>query len=288
MENTNETNQAEMVTNNKPKKRNYKKNYSKKSNSTTETKKVVKNKNKKNEKDNYKDKAPGNKSILDFNFKPSKLKIIALGGLDEIGKNITVFEYEDEMVIVDCGLEFPDDDMLGVDIVIPDFTYLVKNVNKIKGLFITHGHEDHIGSIPYLLKEINIPIYATKLTIKLIEHKLQEHHLLQNAKLNVVEQGDIVNAGKMSVEFIRSTHSIPDACMLAIHTPAGVVLHTGDFKVDYTPMDGKAIDMQRIAELGKQGILAMLSDSTNSERKGFTLSESTLENSCCNILIKCS
>ena len=276
MENTNETNQAEMVTNNKPKKRNYKKNYSKKSNSTTETKKVVKNKNKKNEKDNYKDKAPGNKSILDFNFKPSKLKIIALGGLDEIGKNITVFEYEDEMVIVDCGLEFPDDDMLGVDIVIPDFTYLVKNVNKIKGLFITHGHEDHIGSIPYLLKEINIPIYATKLTIKLIEHKLQEHHLLQNAKLNVVEQGDIVNAGKMSVEFIRSTHSIPDACMLAIHTPAGVVLHTGDFKVDYTPMDGKAIDMQRIAELGKQGILAMLSDSTNSERKGFTLSESTL------------
>ena len=276
MENTNETNQTEMVQNNKPKKRNYKKNYSKKSNSTTETKKAVKNKNKKNEKDNYKDKAPGNKSILDFNFKPSKLKIIALGGLDEIGKNITVFEYEDEMVIVDCGLEFPDDDMLGVDIVIPDFTYLVKNVNKIKGLFITHGHEDHIGSIPYLLKEINIPIYATKLTIKLIEHKLQEHHLLQNAKLNVVEQGDIVNAGKMSVEFIRSTHSIPDACMLAIHTPAGVVLHTGDFKVDYTPMDGKAIDMQRIAELGKQGILAMLSDSTNSERKGFTLSESTL------------
>ena len=276
MENTNETNQTEMVQNNKPKKRNYKRNYSKKSNSTKETKKSVKNKNKKNEKDNYKDKAPGNKSILDFNFKPSKLKIIALGGLDEIGKNITVFEYEDEMVIVDCGLEFPDDDMLGVDIVIPDFTYLVKNVNKIKGLFITHGHEDHIGSIPYLLKEINIPIYATKLTIKLIEHKLQEHHLLQNAKLNVVEQGDIVNAGKMSVEFIQSTHSIPDACMLAIHTPAGVVLHTGDFKVDYTPMDGNTIDMQRIAELGKQGILAMLSDSTNSERKGFTLSESTL------------
>ena len=276
MENTNETNQAEMVTNNKPKKRNYKKNYSKKSNSSKETKKSVKNKNKKNEGVDLKDKAPGNKSILDFKFKPSKLKIIALGGLDEIGKNITVFEYEDEIVIVDCGLEFPDDDMLGVDIVIPDFTYLVKNVDKIKGLFITHGHEDHIGSIPYLLKEINIPIYATKLTIKLIEHKLQEHHLLQNAKLNVVEQGDIVNAGKMSVEFIRSTHSIPDACMLAIHTPAGVVLHTGDFKVDYTPMDGKAIDMQRIAELGKQGILAMLSDSTNSERKGFTLSESTL------------
>ena len=166
--------------------------------------------------------------------------------------------------------------MLGVDIVIPDFTYLVKNVDKIKGLFITHGHEDHIGSVPYLLKEINVPIYATKLTARLIEHKLQEHHLLANAKINVVNQGDIVNTGKMSVEFIQSTHSIPDSSMLAIHTPAGVVLHTGDFKVDYTPMDGQTIDMQRIAELGKQGILAMLSDSTNSERKGYTMSESSV------------
>ena len=217
-----------------------------------------------------------NKSILDFHFKPSKLKIIALGGLDEIGKNITVFEYENEMIIVDCGIEFPDDDMLGVDLVIPDFSYIVKNIDKCKGLFITHGHEDHIGSIPYLLKEVNIPIYGTKLTMKLIQHKLEEHHLMQNADLHIVEQGDIVDAGKMQVEFIRSSHSIPDSCMLAIHTPAGVVLHTGDFKVDYTPIDGQMMDLARIAELGSEGVLAMLSDSTNAERKGFTLSEKSI------------
>ena len=217
-----------------------------------------------------------NKSILDFHFKPSKLKIIALGGLDEIGKNITVFEYENEMIIVDCGIEFPDDDMLGVDLVIPDFSYIVKNIDRCKGLFITHGHEDHIGSIPYLLKEVNIPIYGTKLTMKLIQHKLEEHHLMQNADLHIVEQGDIVDTGKMQVEFIRSSHSIPDSCMLAIHTPAGVVLHTGDFKVDYTPIDGQMMDLARIAELGSEGVLAMLSDSTNAERKGFTLSEKSI------------
>ena len=217
-----------------------------------------------------------NKSILDFHFKPSKLKIIALGGLDEIGKNITVFEYENDMIIVDCGIEFPDDDMLGVDLVIPDFSYIVKNIDRCKGLFITHGHEDHIGSIPYLLKEVNIPIYGTKLTMKLIQHKLEEHHLMQNADLHVVEQGDIVDTGKMQVEFIRSSHSIPDSCMLAIHSPAGVVLHTGDFKVDYTPIDGQMMDLGRIAELGKEGVLAMLSDSTNAERKGFTLSEKSI------------
>ena len=217
-----------------------------------------------------------NKSILDFHFKPSKLKIIALGGLDEIGKNITVFEYENDMIIVDCGIEFPDDDMLGVDLVIPDFSYIVKNVDRCKGLFITHGHEDHIGSIPYLLKEVNIPIYGTKLTMKLIQHKLEEHHLMQNADLHVVEQGDIIDTGKMQVEFIRSSHSIPDSCMLAIHSPAGVVLHTGDFKVDYTPIDGQMMDLGRIAELGKEGVLAMLSDSTNAERKGFTLSEKSI------------
>ena len=217
-----------------------------------------------------------NKSILDFHFKPSKLKIIALGGLDEIGKNITVFEYENEMIIVDCGIEFPDDDMLGVDLVIPDFSYIVKNIDRCKGLFITHGHEDHIGSIPYLLKEVNVPIYGTKLTMKLIQHKLEEHHLMQNADLHIVEQGDIVDAGKMQVEFIRSSHSIPDSCMLAIHTPAGVVLHTGDFKVDYTPIDGQMMDLARIAELGSEGVLAMLSDSTNAERKGFTLSEKSI------------
>ncbi len=213
---------------------------------------------------------------LDFKFKKSNLKIIALGGLDEIGKNITVFEYENEIILVDCGLEFPDDDMLGVDLVIPDFTYLVKNQEKIKGLFITHGHEDHIGSIPYLLKQINIPIYATRLTAKLIEHKLEEHKLLATAKINVVEQGQTINAGKMQVEFIRSSHSIPDACMLAIHTPAGVVIHTGDFKVDYTPIDGQKMDLGRLAELGDQGVLALLSDSTNAERKGFTMSEKTI------------
>ena len=213
---------------------------------------------------------------LDFRFKKSNLKIIALGGLDEIGKNITVFEYEDEIILVDCGLEFPDDDMLGVDLVIPDFTYLVKNQDKIKGLFITHGHEDHIGSIPYLLKEVNIPIYATRLTAKLIEHKLEEHKLLSSAKINVVEQGQTINAGKMQVEFIRSSHSIPDACMLAIHTPAGTVIHTGDFKVDYTPIDGQKMDLGRLAELGDKGVLALLSDSTNAERKGFTMSERTI------------
>lgn len=219
----------------------------------------------------------GNGSILDLpTFKKSNLKIIALGGLDEIGKNITIFEYEDEIVLVDCGLEFPDDDMLGVDIVIPDVTYLVRNKNKIKGLFITHGHEDHIGAIPYVLKQVNMPIYATRLTAKLIEHKLEEHRLLRTTKLNIVEQGQIINAGKMSVEFIRSSHSIPDACMLAIHTPAGVVVHTGDFKVDYTPIDGQIIDFARLAELGSKGVLALLADSTNSERKGFTLSEKSI------------
>ena len=219
----------------------------------------------------------GNGSILDLpTFKKSNLKIIALGGLDEIGKNITIFEYEDEIVLVDCGLEFPDDDMLGVDIVIPDVTYLVRNKNKIKGLFITHGHEDHIGAIPYVLKQVNMPIYATRLTAKLIEHKLEEHRLLRTTKLNIVEQGQIINAGKMSVEFIRSSHSIPDACMLAIHTPAGVVVHTGDFKVDYTPIDGQIIDFARLAELGSKCVLALLADSTNSERKGFTLSEKSI------------
>ncbi len=238
------------------------------------TKKIIKN-----DKDENKvvKSRKGNGSILDLpTFKKSNLKIIALGGLDEIGKNITIFEYEDEIVLVDCGLEFPDDDMLGVDIVIPDVTYLVRNKNKIKGLFVTHGHEDHIGAIPYILKQVTMQIYATRLTAKLIEHKLEEHRLLRTTKLNIVEQGQIINAGKMSVEFISSSHSIPDACMLAIHTPAGVVVHTGDFKVDYTPIDGQIIDFARLAELGSKGVLALLADSTNSERKGFTLSEKSI------------
>ena len=210
-------------------------------------------------------------------FKEPRLKIIPLGGLHEIGKNITVFEYENEIIVVDCGLSFPEDDMLGVDLVIPDITYLEKNVKKIKGLVITHGHEDHIGSVPYLLKKINIPIYATKLAAGLIRNKLEEHKLLRSTKLIEVMQGETIKLGKnFKVEFIRSSHSIPDSVMLAITTPAGTVLHTGDFKVDYTPIDGKLMDFGRIAELGNQGILALMADSTNAERKGFTMSESSV------------
>ena len=213
---------------------------------------------------------------LNFQFKKSSLKIIPLGGLQEIGKNITVFEYKNEILLVDCGLEFPEDDMLGIDLVIPDISYLVKNQDKIKGLVITHGHEDHIGAIPYVLKQINVPIYATNLTVELIKNKLEEHNLLRSTKLHVVKQGQTINFGSMQVEFIRSNHSIPDAVMLAIHTPVGTILHTGDFKIDYTPIDDKVIDLGRIAELGNEGILALLSDSTNSERKGYTMSESSV------------
>ncbi len=243
----------------------------------TTHKSLISKENKEHYKEGYKSrKVQGNKSILDFKFKPSNLKIIALGGLDEIGKNITVFEYEDEIVLVDCGLEFPEDDMLGVDLVIPDVTYLIRNKEKIKGLVITHGHEDHIGSIPYVLQQVNMPIYATRLTAKLIEHKLEEHNLLKTTKIHIVEQGKTINLGKMSVEFLRSSHSIPDAVMLAIHTPVGTVVHTGDFKVDYTPIDGQMMDLGRLAELGNEGVLALLSDSTNAERKGFTLSEKSV------------
>ena len=213
---------------------------------------------------------------LDFAFKKEKLKIIPLGGLQEIGKNITVFEYGDDIVIVDCGLAFPEDDMLGIDLVIPDFTYLEKNQDKIRGLVITHGHEDHIGAIPYLLQKINVPIYATKLTAGLISHKLEEHKLLKSTKLKIVNQGQTITLGKIRVEFIRSSHSIPDAVALAIHTPAGTVVHTGDFKIDYTPIDDERMDFGRLAELGNKGVLALMSDSTNSERKGYTMSESTV------------
>ena len=219
----------------------------------------------------------GKRNVQKEVFKSSKLKIIPLGGLHEIGKNITVFEYENEMIVVDCGLSFPEDDMLGVDLVIPDITYLEQNKDKIKGLVITHGHEDHIGSVPYFLKKINIPIYATKLTVGLIKNKLEEHKLLRTTKLVEVTQGQTIKLGKnFKVEFIRSSHSIPDSVMLAITTPAGTILHTGDFKVDYTPIDGKIMDFGRIAELGNKGILALMSDSTNSERKGFTMSESSV------------
>lgn len=223
----------------------------------------------------------------DFKFKASPLKIIPLGGLLEIGKNLTVFEYEDEIVIIDCGLAFPTEDMLGVDFVIADMTYLVKNKDKIKGLVITHGHEDHIGGIPYLLKQINVPIYATRFTIALIENKLEEHHLLRATKLNVVEQGQTINLGKMKAEFIRTAHSIPDAVGIALHTPAGVIVHTGDFKIDYTPIDGQKVDLGRFAELGNQGVLALMSDSTNAEKKGFTNSESTIGEAFDDLFVNC-
>ena len=212
----------------------------------------------------------------DFLFKKENLKIIPLGGIEEIGKNITVFEYGNDIVLVDCGVAFPEDDMLGIDLVIPDFSYLEKNKDKLRGLVITHGHEDHIGAIAYLLKQINIPIYATKLTVGLIKNKLDEHHLTGVAKLNEVKQGQTIVLGKMRVEFIRSCHSIPDSVALAIHTPVGTVIHTGDFKIDYTPIDDQKIDLGRLAELGNRGVLALLSDSTNSERRGYTMSESTV------------
>ena len=205
-----------------------------------------------------------------------KLKIIPLGGLEQIGMNITAFEYEDSIIVVDCGLAFPEDDMLGIDLVIPDVTYLKDNISKVKGFVITHGHEDHIGALPYVLKEINLPIYTTKLTMGIIENKLKEHNLLRTTKRKVVRHGQSINLGQFRIEFIKTNHSIQDASALAIYSPAGTVVHTGDFKVDYTPVFGDAIDLQRFAEIGKKGVLALMSDSTNAERKGFTQSERTV------------
>ena len=206
----------------------------------------------------------------------SRLKVIPLGGLEQIGMNITAFEYEDSIVVVDCGLSFPEDDMLGIDLVIPDITYLKNNIDKVKGFMITHGHEDHIGALPYVLKEINVPVYATRLTMGLIENKLKEHGLTNLVKRKVVKFGQSINLGQFRVEFIKTNHSIVDAAALAIYSPAGIVVHTGDFKVDYTPVFGDAIDLQRFAELGKKGVLALMCDSTNAERPGFTPSEKTL------------
>ena len=205
-----------------------------------------------------------------------KVKIIPLGGLEQIGMNITAFEYEDSIIVVDCGLAFPTDDMLGIDLVIPDVSYLERNLDKVKGFVITHGHEDHIGALPYVLPRINVPVYGTKLTIGLIENKLKEHNLMKSTKRKVVRHGQSINLGAFRVEFIKINHSIADAAALAIHTPAGVIVHTGDFKVDYTPVFGDAFDLQRLAELGKKGVLALLSDSTNSIRAGFTASERTV------------
>ena len=206
----------------------------------------------------------------------SKLQVIPLGGLEQIGMNITAFRYEDSIIVVDCGLSFPDDDMLGIDLVIPDITYLQENIDKVKGFVITHGHEDHIGALPYVLHELNVPLYATRLTMGIIEHKLEEHNLLKKTRRKVVKFGQSINLGQFRVEFIRTNHSIVDAAALAIYSPAGTVVHTGDFKVDYTPVYGDPIDLQRFAEIGKKGVLALMCDSTNAERPGFTASEKTV------------
>ena len=213
--------------------------------------------------------------LADTSSKP-KVRIIPLGGLEQIGMNITAFEYEDTIVVVDCGLAFPTDDMLGIDLVIPDVTYLERNIDKVKGFVITHGHEDHIGALPYVLRDINVPIYATRLTMGIIENKLTEHNLMKKTKRKVVKFGQSINLGDFRVEFIKTNHSIVDAAALAIYSPAGIVVHTGDFKVDYTPVYGDAIDLQRFAEIGKKGVLALMCDSTNAERPGFTPSEKTV------------
>lgn len=204
--------------------------------------------------------------------KNRRLRVIPLGGLDEIGKNITVLEYEDDILVIDCGATFPEEEMLGIDLVIPDVTYLKKNGDRIRGIVLTHGHEDHIGALPFVLKDINVPVYGTKLTLGLLESKLDEHKL-DKVKLNVVKHGDKIKLGCFSVEFIRTTHSIADAVALAVSTPVGMVVHTGDFKIDYTPIEGEPMDFARFAELGKDGVLLMMCDSTNVEREGYTMSE---------------
>ena len=220
--------------------------------------------------------------------KSKKIKITPLGGLLEIGKNMTVFEYGSDLIILDCGMAFPDDDMPGIDIVIPDITYLQKHRNRIRGIVLTHGHEDHIGAIPYVLKEFNVPVFGTKLTLGILKNKLTEHGILNSTKLNVINPGETFKLGEFKIEFIRSNHSIADAVAIALHTPAGVILHTGDFKIDPTPIDGEMIDLGRIGELGKQGVLLLMSDSTNAERKGYTMSERTVGHTFDNLFENCS
>ncbi len=210
-----------------------------------------------------------------FRKNTNKIKVMALGGLNEIGKNMTVIEYKDEIIVIDAGMSFPDDEMLGVDVVIPDISYLIKNKDKIKGIFITHGHEDHIGALPYILKKINVPIYGAKLSIGLIQVKLKEHKI-NNVKLNVISPRDIIKLSHMEVEFIKNNHSIPDACSIAVHTDQGIIYHTGDFKIDLTPIDGEVMDIHRICELSKKGVLLLLADSTNAEQPGSTMSEKTV------------
>ena len=247
------------------------------------TKNEQKNKTQTRNKNQSRAKKPTNNNVKNTKIQKSPVRIIPLGGLGEIGKNITLYEYEGDMILVDCGMSFPDEEMPGIDIVIPDFTYVLENKDNIKGLFVTHGHEDHIGAIPYLLKNFNVPIYATRLTIGLIEGKLKEHRLLESAKLNVVKAGSTVNAGKFSVQFIHVNHSIPDAVAFAIKTAGGTVVHMGDFKIDTTPIDDYMIDIPCLAELGKKGVLALLSDSTNAERGGYTASERLVGGSFSNL-----
>ncbi len=220
--------------------------------------------------------------------KSKKIKITPLGGLHEVGKNMTFFEYGSDLLILDCGLAFPDDDMLGVDMVIPDITYLQKHKNRIRGIVLTHGHEDHIGAIPYVLKEFNVPVFGTKLTLGILKNKLTEHGILNSTKLNVINPGETFKLGDFKVEFIRSNHSIADAVAVAFHTPAGTVLHTGDFKIDSTPINGEMIDLGRIGELGKKGVLLLMSDSTNAERRGYTMSERTVGATFDNVFDNCN
>jgi len=217
--------------------------------------------------------------------KANKLKIIPLGGLGEIGKNITVIEYKDDIVVIDCGMTFPEDEMLGIDIVIPDITYLIKNESKIKGILLTHGHEDHIGGLPYFLAKLHVPVYGTKLTLGLLENKLKEHNL-SNVTLKEIKAGDKLKLGSFSIEFIKTTHSIPDSVAIAINTPIGMVVHTGDFKVDYTPINENIMDIHKFAEIGSKGVLVMLADSTNVDRPGYTMSERTVGDTFNDIFLK--
>lgn len=206
----------------------------------------------------------------------NSVKIIPLGGLGEIGKNITAIEYGDEIIVIDCGVAFPDEDMYGVDLIIPDISYLINNSAKVKGIFLTHGHEDHIGALPYILKQLNVPLYGTALTVGLVSSKLNKHFMLKDCNIKTVKAGDVITVGNLKVEFISATHSIADSCSLAIHTPVGIILHTGDFKIDYTPIDGRLMDLKRIATLGNEGILLLMADSTNVERRGHSLSEKSI------------
>lgn len=270
-------------------KNNLKKDVRKKMNDKTKEKIEILNVESENDSKKNKLKSKAKVSNKFGTFAKSKLKVIPLGGMNEIGKNITAFEYENEIVVVDSGLAFPEDDMLGVDLVIPDITYLEKNKEKVKALLITHGHEDHIGSVPYFLKKINVPVYGTKLTLGLIKNKLVEHNLVESTKLKCIEPGDKIQVGKnFKVEFIRVTHSIADSVAMAITTPVGTVFHTGDFKVDYTPIDGKPMDLQRIAEIGNKGVLLLMSDSTNVQRPGHTMSERSVGREFDKIFMNCN